>query len=50
MYLSPCLNLQRTTVSEVGKDKSVRSIREDCPEVMSREEFEDKMTELAKKN
>lgn len=36
-------------VSEVGKDKSVRSIREDCPEVMSREEFEDKMTELAKK-
>lgn len=35
-------------VSEVGKDKKVRSIREDCPEVMTKEEFSAKMTELAK--
>ena len=35
-------------VEEVGKDKKVRAVRDDCPEVMTREEFEDKMTELAK--
>lgn len=35
-------------VEEVGKDKKFRATREDCPEVMTRDEFEDKMTELAK--
>lgn len=40
--------VEDVAVSEVGKDKSVRSVREDCPEVMTKEEFSAKMTELAK--
>lgn len=35
-------------IAEVGKDKKFRSVRADCPEVMTREEFEEKMTELSK--
>ncbi len=35
-------------VEQVGKDKSVRATRDDCPDVMTREQFEKKMTELSK--
>lgn len=33
---------------EVGKDKKFRAIREDCPDVMTVAEYEEKMTELSK--
>ena len=33
---------------EVGKDKKFRSIREDCPEVMTHEQYEEKMLALSR--
>ena len=35
-------------VEEVGKDKKLRSLYGECPDVMTKEEFAAKMTELAK--
>lgn len=40
--------VEDVAVKEVGKDKKVRAIRDDCPDVMTQEEFAAKMTTLAK--
>ena len=40
--------VEDTAVKEVGKEKKFRSIRDDCPDVMTREQFTEKMTALAK--
>ena len=40
--------VEDVAVKEVGKDKKVRAIRDDCPDVMTQEEFAAKMTALAK--
>lgn len=36
-------------IKEVGKDKKFRSIRDNCPDVMTKAEYEEKMSELSEK-
>lgn len=40
--------VEDVAIEEMGKDKKYRSVRDDCPDVMTQEEYSAKMTELAK--
>ncbi len=40
--------IEDVATDEVGKDKKYRAIREDCPDVMTKEQFAEKMTALSK--